>query len=225
MSIKTDNPLRALFFYGSIEDNYLGAIMAEVYKDHVYRPYLPFNKKSTVALDIGGHIGIVSLYLSKYFERVITLEPSKEHFDALKRNIASNNAANVKPINKALYIREGKLPFGGPEDNKTMRSLHMATWPDGKSSEVVTATTIDKLFEQEKIERVDLLKLDIEGSEVEVVSSTGFKKVARKIELIVGERHEWSGRHQHQLDDALKNNGFTLEEIPNDASLFVARRK
>ena len=216
--------LHAIFFYGSIEQNWLGHQMAEIFKDGVYRPFLPLDKTGTVCLDIGGNIGLTSLYFSHYFERVITLEPSKQHFDALTRNIASNNLTNVTPIQKAIYIKNGQLPFGGPVGNKTMRSLHMATWENGKQDEMVEAITLEKLFEDKKIEHVDLMKIDVEGSETEVLSSQSFRKVASKIDCIVGETHQWSGRHPNQLRDALKSNGFTLQAIPNDASLFVARR-
>ena len=216
--------LRAIFFYGEIEDNWLGHMMAEIYKDGIYRPFLPLIKEGTLALDIGANIGLVSIHLSRYFERVISLEPSEEHFDALTRNLQNNNITNVKPIKKAIYIKNGQFPFGGPLNNKTMRSLHMATWQGGKSDEMVETVTLDKLFEEEKIEHVHLIKLDIEGSEIEVVSSAGFQKVADKIDCIVGERHGWSGRNQHQLDEALNLNGFKVETIKNDANLFVARK-
>jgi len=217
--------LKAIFFYGSIEENWLGHIFSEVYKDQIYRPYLPLQKEGTVAIDVGGNIGLVSLYLSKYFEKIITLEPSFEHFDALNRNLQIHKITNVKPIKKALFIKEGEFPFGGPKDNKTMRSLHAAVWQDGKHSEMVEAITIDKLLEDEKIEHVDLLKLDIEGTEMEIFGSEGFSKVAHKIDTIIGERHSWSGRHPNQLNDSLKNNGFIVETLPNDADIFVARKK
>lgn len=218
--------LHAIFFYGSIEQNWLGHQMAEIFKDNVYRPYLPLDKENTVCLDIGGNIGLTALYFSRHFERVISLEPFSKHFDCLTRNLASNNVTNVTPINKAIYIKnEDKMPFGGPKGNKTMMSLHMATWQDGKPEEMVEAVTLEKLFEDEKIEHVDLMKIDVEGSEIEIFSSNSFRKVAPKIDCIVGETHDWSGRHPNQLRDALKSNGFIIETIPNDATLFVARKK
>ncbi len=219
------DPLRAIFFYGSIESNWLGHQMAEIYKDGVYRPFLPLMKEGSLALDIGGNIGLTSIFFSKYFERVITLEPSERHFECLNKNLVSNNVTNVKAIQKALYIKNAEFPFGGPTDNQTMRSLHTATWQDGKSDEKVEAITIDKLFEEEGIDKVTLLKLDVEGSETEIVSSEGFAKVAPKIECLIGETHTWSGRHPNQFKDALKSNGFVFETIPNDASLFIAKRK
>ena len=224
-SLKEPSDLRAIFFYGTIENNWLGHIMAEVYKDQIYRPFLPLQKEGTIALDIGANIGLVSIYLSKYFERIIALEPSFEHFDALNRNLQVNKVSNVKPIKKALFIKEGDFPFGGPKDNRTMRSLHAATWQGGKYDEIVQTITLDKLFEEEKIEHCDLLKIDIEGSEIEVFSGTGFKKVAPLIDTIIGERHKWSGRHPNQLNDALKSNGFEISGIQNDADIFVAKRK
>ena len=199
--------------------------MVDIYHDGLYRTFLPLIKEGTLALDIGANVGLVSMYLSKSFERVISLEPSWEHFDALNRNLQINEITNVKPIKKAVYIKNGELPFGGRADNKTMRSLHMSTWENNKSSEMVETVTLDKLFEDEKIERVNLLKLDIEGTETEVFSSEGFQKVAPKIDTIIFEVHKWSGRHPNQAKDALKMNGFEVNGFQHDDEIFVARRK
>ena len=219
--------IRALFYYDSIENNWLGHIMSEVYKDRTYQKYLPLQKEGTIALDVGAHIGIVSLYLSKYFEQVISIEPSKEHFECLSRNIVSNNATNITMYNKALYIKDGKFPFGGQHNNLTTRSLHTATWQDGKNDEIVDTMTIEQLFEKEKLEKVDFMKLDIEGSEVEIISSAGFKRVAPKIEVIMGEYHHFSGRHPNQFKEAFKNAGFDYEVVQklSLSDLFVAKRK
>lgn len=216
--------LRAIFFYGELEDNWIGAQMVDIYHDKIYRQFTPLFKEGTLALDIGGNIGLVSMHLSRFFERVITLEPSEEHFEALNRNLEANNITNVKTIKKAIYIKKGEFPFGGPSDNKTMRSLHMATWPNKKHGEIVETITLDQLFEEEKIEHVDLLKLDIEGSEFEVLSHNSFKKVAPKIDAIIGEFHKWGGRNPHQIYDALKMNGFEVSGMPHDSEIFVARK-
>ena len=69
-----------------------------------------------------------------------------------------------------------------------------------------------------------ILKLDIEGSEVELLSSEGFSIVAPKINIIIGEIHSWNGRNPNQIKDALKTNGFNLETVPNDANIFVAKK-
>ena len=215
--------MNGIFFQEPIEKNFIGHIMAEVYKDRVYARFLEGRKDLTV-LDIGGNIGITTYYFSQFAKNVFTLEPSKEHFEVLTTMLEYNKIKNVTPINKALYMKEGEFDFGGPENNATMRSLHSATWQDGKPRETVTATTLPKLFEEYNIEHVDFMKLDCEGSETEIISSSSFKEVSQKIDMLVIETHNWSGRHENQIFDALKDNGYRIERIPNDATLIVARR-
>jgi FkbM family methyltransferase len=133
-----------------------------------------------------------------------------------------NELKNVSLVNKAIYIKSGEFPLFHSEDgNKTMSSLHTAVGT--KESELVKAITLGDLFKQEKIDHVDLLKMDIEGSETEVLSSTSFKDVADKIDLLIVERHAWSGRHPQQLTDALKNAGFNVGTVSSSADLIVAK--
>lgn len=215
--------MHGIFFEPPIESNYIGHIMAEVFKDNIYAPYL-VRKRDLTILDIGANIGLTSYYFSKY-GKVYSMEPSKQHFDIFTEMIKFNKLEDkIVPINKALYIEKGKLPFGGPEDNKTMRSLHTATWPNGKSTEEVECITIEDLFNDYKIKHVDFMKLDIEGSETEVLSHTSFKNVADKIDKVIIEYHEWSGRNPQQLMDALKSNGFKVRNIPSDAHIFLGEK-
>ena len=215
----------AFFFTPPLITAAFGHIMGELWKDQIYDPYLPSRKEGSVALDIGANVGLVSYYLSQYFEKVYSLEPSSDHFNNFSQMLAFNEISNVTSIKKALFMENGKFMFGGSSGNQTTKSLHMATWKDGKPEEEVETITIEKLFEDYKIEHVNLMKLDIEGSEIEVLSHPTFKKVADKIDVVLVERHSWAGRHPHQLDEALRNAGFTVEDIPNQADLLVAKRK
>lgn len=216
----------AFFFTPPLQTNFWGHIMEELWKSRIYDPYLPLNKSGSVALDIGANVGLVSYYLAQHFEKVYSLEPSSEHFDNLMQMLTFNELTNVvTPIKKALFMENGKFGFGGPKDNTTMKSLHTATWQDGKPEEKVETITLEKLFEEFGIDHVNLMKLDCEGSEHEILSHPSFKNVADKINTIIVERHQWSGRHPNQLNEALKNAGFTVEQIPNQADLVVAKRK
>lgn len=214
---------QGFFWNGNIEQNFIGHILKEIYVDKVYAPFLE-GKKDLTILDIGGNLGFTSYYFSQFAKICYTLEPSISHFDIMTTMLKYNKITNVMPINKALYLKEGAFDFGGPDNNNTMRSLHSATWQDGKPKETVQATTLPVLFKDFNIEHVDFMKLDVEGSEVEIISSTSFKEVADKIDVIVAEVHQWNGRNPNQIIDAFKMNGFTVESIPNEASLLVARR-
>ena len=215
--------IHRFYFKPPLADNYWGHIFSEVYKDLIYTPFLPQKKENTTCLEVGGNVGIVSYYFSQYFEKVIVLEPAIEHYDLLIRMLKDNNITNVKAIPKALYLENTKLPFFHNK-NKTMYSLHMGV--DDKSSppEEVETITFDKLFKDENIEHVDLLKADVEGTEFELFASEGFRKVASKIDTIVTEKHSWSGRNSNQLDEAFKNNGFRVSKIASSADIVVAQR-
>lgn len=214
----------AFFFTPPLQTNFWGHIMEELWKSKVYDPYIPFNKSGTVALDVGANVGLVTYYLSLHFEKVYALEPASDHFKNLMKMVEFNGLTNVAPIKKALFMENGKFGFGGPKDNTTMKSLHMATWQEGKPEEEVETITLESLFKEFEIDHVNLMKLDVEGSEHEILSHPSFKNVADKIDTIIVERHQWSNRHPHQLNEALENAGFTIETIKNSADLLVAKR-
>jgi len=216
------NKLYGIFWNGDFDNYFLGHQFEEIFKSRIYAPYLE-NKKDAVVLDIGANIGIFSLYASKYAKQVYAIEPSQEHFDTLSRMILHNELKNVKPIKKAIYMKEELLDFYH-NNNKTMYSLHQSVEDRSQPIERVEATTIEKLMQEEKIDHVDLLKIDIEGTEFEVLSHPSFQKIADKIDVVVGETHAWANRNPQQLVDALRGAGFIVETIPNDAQLFVARK-
>ena len=225
IQIPLDKQQHAFFWTGELDRNFFGHITEELYKSRIYDPYLPLRKEGSVAIDIGANLGLVTEFLVRHFEKVISVEPSSEHFGNLISMLNFNKITNAIPVQKAIFMENGEFMFGGPKNNKTMKSLHMATWQDGKPEEKVQTITLEKLFEDYKIEHVNLMKIDVEGSEVEILSHPSFKKVANKIDTILVESHSWNNRHPNQLKEALKNAGFTVENIPNDAQLFVAKRK
>jgi hypothetical protein len=105
-----------------------------------------------------------------------------------------------------------------------MYSLHGAVDDGTKTPEKVKAVPIDKFFIDNQITHCNLMKIDCEGSEHEIIGSPGFKAIADKIDIVVTEWHEWSGRPMSQLKDALEIRGFTVELVPSDAHILVGRR-
>jgi FkbM family methyltransferase len=215
---------QAFFFTPPLVTAAWGHIMEELWKSRIYDPYLPIRKEGSVALDIGANVGLVTYYLAQHFDKVYSLEPFSAHFNNLLRMLNFNRLTNVEPIKKAIHIKEGIFGFGSAGNNQTTKSLHMATWGGKEPEEQVETITFEKLFKDYEIEHIDLMKLDVEGSEIELLSHSGFRAVAPKIKTIVVERHGWTGRNPNQLDEALKNAGFKVGNIPNSADLLVATR-
>src|SRR3990167_261158 len=212
------NDIHGFFFVPPIENNYIGHQFAEIYRDRIYAPFVEGKTDMTI-LDIGANIGATAYYFSRYAKTVYAVEPSLEQFDILARMIAFNKIKNIVPVNKAIYIKNGTFPLFHNK-NKTMYSLHQNVNDNSSPSEDVETITIQGLMDTNKIDEVDLMKFDVEGSEVEILSSTSFKEVASRIKTIITERHAWSGRHENQLIDALKDVGYQVNQIPTSADVL-----
>jgi FkbM family methyltransferase len=127
-------------------------------------------------IDAGASIGLFTKYmLNKGAKEVYSVECDDRSIKALKSNFSYYN--NVKIIEKALYSSEGELPLFYKDDNPLVNSLNFydsefaghSTTPHSK---MVPTTTLEKLVEETGWDEIDLLKIDIEGSEWEVIDST-----------------------------------------------------
>lgn len=215
--------MHAIFFEPPIENNYLGHQFAEIYKEKIYAPFIE-GKNLKTCVEVGANVGVVSYYFAQHFKEVYSLEPSGEHFNVLLHMIEYNKLDNIKPINKAIYMKPGKFPFYHNQ-NKTMYSLHQAIADPSLPSEEVEAITFQQLLADFSIEHIDFMKVDVEGSEVELFCSTPFKEVAPKIDTVITEIHAWNGRNPQQLIDGFKDAGFTkVETVASDASILVATK-
>ena len=105
-----------------------------------------------------------------------------------------------------------------------MFSLKEVVAQPDQGFEEVEALTLEMLFSNLSIEHVDLMKLDVEGEEMEIIGGKAFDLVASKIDIIVGENHSWNATNPEQLKTALIDRGFNFEWIPSDAQLFVAKK-
>ena len=216
--------LHGIFFEPPIEKYYLGHQFNEVYREGVYAPFLK-DKSGLTIIDIGANVGLTTYYFSRFAKVVHSIEPSMEHFDVLSHMVKYNNLTNVELHKQAIWIKnhEGKLYRN--LDNKTMYSLHGAVQKGNLSAEDVEVVTLDKFFEDNKIEHCDFMKLDVEGSEYEILGGEGFKKVAPKIDAILLEYHAWADRNPGQLAQCLKNNGFNVSTPSAEATLMAGIKK
>jgi FkbM family methyltransferase len=114
-------------------------------------------------IDCGAGIGLYALYFKRLFPKseVIAFEPDPRVFEVLKRNCASWGADDVRIIPKAVWTCESTLAF--PRDGNASGRID-ETVKDAEVLRVPTCRLRDYLTEQ-----VDLLRLDIEGAEVDVL--------------------------------------------------------
>jgi len=143
--------------------------------------------KGDVVLDIGAHIGVVSIYLALRFPgvRILAYEPVKENYQRLVRNIEVNGVAlSVIPHNLAVTGNGRDVTLHGELNRNSGGSSLWAT--DGA---VYTAhsVTLGDIFRTYALERVRLLKIDCEGAEWEILPAAG--KLLERVDYLVGEFH------------------------------------
>ncbi len=118
-------------------------------------------KKGDVVLDCGANLGLYSAVASREGGTVYAFEPSKFIVDKYLHITAEQNP-NIFVVNRALSDKKGEAEFIVEETDLGHSRLKDE---DGKRTEKVTVTTIDDYAREQKLERIDFIKADIEGAE------------------------------------------------------------
>lgn len=131
-----------------------------------------------ICIDIGANIGAHTLLMSKCVGengRVIAFEPTTWAFEKLKNNISLNKelAGSITTIHGFLSDGSTKLPKQicssweiNADDSEQIHHKHGGI---EKSTDGAICTTLDESVEMQKLQRVDLIKLDVDGYEVPVL--------------------------------------------------------
>jgi FkbM family methyltransferase len=140
-----------------------------------------FSKTPRVIVDGGANIGLTSVsYANRYPDAlIVAVEPEPSNFALLKKNVAPYS--NVIAIQAALWKDTSHVNILDPGlGHYGFRTVAMsAAEPHQDTSASVRAVTVDKLMADLKLSFIDILKIDIEGSEKEL-----FEKSARWIDRI-----------------------------------------
>ena len=181
------------------------------------------NTNDTV-IDIGAHIGLFSLLVSQLCKtgKILSFEPVSENFDLLVSNLKLNHIKNILPFNMAVSKNSGRLDLFLNND----QSAHSIF---SKSSESISveSTSLQKIFEENKISSCKLLKLDCEGAEYEIIDSLP-SEYLDKIQNMVIEYHLADTKPElvKSLILKIKNAGFKIKTRPhhNDMGFLIARK-
>jgi FkbM family methyltransferase len=148
-----------------------------------------------VFVDVGANIGPFTVLLAKQLNSctVVAIEPSPSVFPYLARNIELNGIRNVRLHNCAALDRDlDTVPFfEAPKDHFGMGAL--AAQFSGKAV-LVTARTLDSILAQDGIERVDILKVDVEGFERQVFVGATKLLTGSRPPTIIFEFCDWAER-------------------------------
>ncbi|MGZ0017599.1 FkbM family methyltransferase [Yeosuana sp. AK3] len=166
------------------------------YKNFEYSEiFEKISKNAKTFLDIGSNIGYYSLLAAKSnpIINIYAFEPAlgPKHF--LNKNIIINNFQNnITAIDLALSNEIGEIDFYEVKSLK-YKSLKFDLAGEGNVGtkttsrnfikNTVTATTLEKFVEDKKINHIDLIKIDTEGTEIDILNSG--KDIIKKFQPII----------------------------------------
>ena len=153
------------------------------------------NKKFSLILDIGAWCGTWSVAMQKYADEIYCYEPNKIHFECLIKNLKTFQ--HIKLHNHAVGNRDGKIKLTSETATQNTRVL----LEEGE-------TVILKLDSMD-IHNPDMLKIDVEGLEMEVLK--GGHKLLENIEFVMIELNNNSkkyGSSNKLIQKHMKNLGF-----------------
>lgn len=133
-----------------------------------------FSEPPAVIVDAGAYIGLSAAWFAKSYPdaRIIAIEPSAENFALLERN--TNDLENVSLYAAALWSSSGHVALGAaPLGHDSFRvDGPPIDGPSNDGSQIVEAISVIDVLDAFNLDRINLLKVDIEGSEIEVFSSS-----------------------------------------------------
>jgi FkbM family methyltransferase len=169
-----------------------------------------------VFVDVGANVGYYTLKASKLVGaagRVYAIEPVPSTAAVLRANVRLNDCSNVVIHEVAAWSARGKLTLSVPGSLYGLASVTK----EGQGAVTVEALTLDELLRGEN--RVDLIKIDVEGAELEVLR--GAQSVLRKARYVVLEL----SRNAREVLHVLRGAGFACKKARFTTYVLCERRE
>ena len=186
-----------------------------IFLDDDYGLELLQTKNIQSILDVGGNVGFFSLAACNKFKqaKIHVYEPNLELSDYIKKNL---NFRNVEHFQDAVGLHSGLVELQSLGDSNQSRVIKSKA---GRLPMISISEAINKIGD-----KLDLLKLDCEGSEWEILED---RNCLNPVQNITMEYHLWKNNKTHDYAiNLVKENGFRiLRHAPStDFGLIVGTR-
>lgn len=188
-------------------------LVSENYEPHVWRLVMDLVRPGDVIADVGAHHGLFTIALAKRVGpggKVHAFEPERGNAAILRRQIALNGTTDNTVVREVAASREnGEVPFASNSEQSGIVT------GDGRAY-MVPCAQLDSIF---PVERLDLLKIDVEGFEEWVLQGAHrlLRDPARRPRAIFIEVHPFAwnraGTTSESLLDLLRSAGYVPREI------------
>lgn len=132
-----------------------------------------FLKQGNCFFDIGANVGLFSLHAAPIVGgkgTIYSFEPTPETFDRFIKNIELNDFNNITPENVGLSTTSGEMMFNTASNGYDAWNSFAKLNELGLAKQIeVKVVSLDEYILQNKINKIDLVKLDVEGWEYNVL--------------------------------------------------------
>ena len=201
-----------------------GALHFGVYEKAETRFFQSACRDGMTFLDVGANLGYYTALATRAVGpngRVLAVEPDPDSFGYLEQTIAANAVGNVQAFPVAASDAPATLPLYISTDNRGDNRLY-ASGEDRPQVEVV-ARPLDALLRENKINTVDLIKIDVQGYEPRVIA--GLRETITASPNLTLLTEFWpqgideAGEDANEFLQTLRELGLTLHELQPDGSL------
>lgn len=161
----------------------------------------------SVVLEVGAHVGHWTIRLADKAAAWLAVEANPDAASVLRRNIAVNDIANVQVLELAAWDEETTLRLEDPNGHQAGGSTRTLPTDNGSG---VPARRLDEAVE---MERLDLVKLDVEGADLHVLRGMAGLLEQHRPTLFI-ECHDYAGYYTRaELVDTLALLGYVGEVV------------
>lgn len=202
-------------------------VLNEIYREHLYDKIADFvpSPGSTV-VDVGANVGMFAVHQARRGARVYAFEPNPDCFRRLSKAVIANGmTARISIFNYAIGATIGIGALQIPNNRTVLGSVIPCDAGTMAPAAAVSITSLDHMLPALGVLKVDLLKIDTEGFEIEVLQ--GAVRTLQSTARVIVEYH--SRGLQREVGDFFTRNGFQealhldTDALP-ESGLIYARR-
>ena len=144
------------------------SVFKEIFTDLEYG--WVFNTSPSVIVDVGGYIGLSAAFFAHTYPEatIVAIEPDARNYELLMLN--TMRFPNVHAVRAAVWKESGTISLTDPGSGAWGLQVSESHAPVA-GGDLVRAVTIDEIRKEFGLDRIHLLKVDVEGSEKEIFST------------------------------------------------------
>jgi FkbM family methyltransferase len=147
---------------------------------------LDFKVRPKVIIDCGAHIGLASIYFKNRYPEanIIAIEPQRQNFELLMKN--TKGYKNIYCRRHGVWNKDANLRIIDTGQGNYAFTTHEVEY---ENDDTVKSISIDDIMKEFHITEIDVLKMDIEGSEKEIFEQN-YEKWLPHTKILIVELHE-----------------------------------